>query len=240
MKPTAFITGASRGIGKATAEVFASHGYNLYLTCRNSYTDLMKYKAYLEQTYAVKCCVFAGDVGNFCDVQTWFQEVERIDVLINNAGISYMGLLSDMSCEDWQKVIQTNLSSCFHTCKLAIPYMIKEKRGKILNVSSIWGNIGASTEVAYSASKGGVNAFTMALAKELAPSNIQVNAAAFGVIDTDMNRLHLTEEELCELASLIPADRLGTPMEAAQLLYQLAVSPSYLTGQIVTMDGGFC
>ncbi len=240
MKPTALITGASRGIGKAAAFVFAEHGYDLYLTCLHSYPKLEELKTLLEQSYGIQCHIFAGDMGNFSDVCTWFQEIDRVDVLINNAGISYMGLLSDMSCEDWQNVINTNLNSCFYTCKLAIPYMLKEKRGRIINVSSIWGNAGASMETAYSASKGGINAFTKALAKELAPSNIQVNAVAFGVIDTDMNRMALTSEELTDLIAQIPADRLGTPAEAAALIYQIAAAPAYLTGQVITMDGGFC
>lgn len=240
MKPTVLITGASRGIGKATAKIFAEHGFELYLTCKNSFDLLKEYQSFLETTYNTKCHIFKGDMGNFTDVQTWFQDVQQIDVLINNAGIPYMGLLSDMKIEDWQAVINTNLNSCFYTSKLAIPYMLHNKKGKIINVSSIWGEYGASMEVAYSASKGGINAFTKALAKELAPSNIQVNAAAFGVIDTDMNRKTLSLDDIEQLIEDIPADRLGSVEEAACLIYQIATSPAYLTGQIITMDGGFC
>lgn len=240
MKPTVLITGASRGIGKATAEIFAAHGYELYLTCRKSKEALFHVKENLERTYDVPCHAFVGDMGNFQCVTEWFAGISRVDVLINNAGISYMGLLSDMSYEEWHQVLNTNLSSCFYTCKLAIPYMLKENRGRIVNVSSIWGNVGASMEAAYSASKGGINALTKALAKELAPSHIQVNAAAFGMIDTDMNRLSLLPEELTDFTAQIPADRLGTAAEAASLIYMIATSPAYLTGQIITMDGGLC
>lgn len=240
MKSNVMITGASGGIGKATAEIFASRGCNLYLSCHKNIGTLREMKKRLEEEYGIQCRIFSGDAGVPSDVNEWFKEISQLDVLINNAGISYIGLLSEMSDSDWKKVIDTNLSSCFYTCKQAIPLMLKVKRGKILNVSSIWGNTGGSMEVAYSASKGGINAFTRALAKELAPSNIQVNAAAFGVIDTPMNRNDFTDDELTALAAEIPADRLGTPEEAAELLYQLAFSPAYLTGQIVTMDGGFC
>ena len=137
-----------------------------------------------------------------------------------------------------RRVIDTNLTSLFYTCRLAVPQMVRRKEGKIINVSSVWGNVGASMEVAYSASKGGVNSFTKALAKELAPSNIQVNGAAFGVIDTDMNAC-FSREELEALAEEIPAGRMGTAQEAGEIIRWLAGAPAYLTGQIITMDGGW-
>ena len=144
-----------------------------------------------------------------------------------------------MNPDDWHQVMHTNLDSCFYTSKLAIPYMLKNHSGKIINVSSVWGNVGASMEVAYSASKGAVNSFTKALAKELAPSNIQVNAIACGIIDTQMNG-HLSKEDLEALRDEIPADRIGTPAEVAQLILQTAQAPAYMTGQIITIDGGWC
>ncbi len=159
-------------------------------------------------------------------------------LLVNNAGISHIGLLHEMSPEQWQRLMDVNLNALFYTCRLAVPLMLKHHAGKIINISSVWGNAGASMEVAYSASKGGVNAFTRALARELAPSGIQVNAIACGVIDTDMNR-NLSEEEMEALRSEIPADRIGQPQEAAQLLLSLLNAPSYLTGQIITLDGGW-
>ena len=120
-----------------------------------------------------------------------------------------------------------------------MPSMVKRQSGRIINISSVWGNVGASCEVAYSASKGGVNSFTKALAKELAPSNIQVNAVACGVIDTDMNRKHLSDEDLAELSAEIPMDRLGRPQEVAELVLRLSEAPEYLTGQVITIDGGW-
>jgi 3-oxoacyl-[acyl-carrier protein] reductase len=143
-----------------------------------------------------------------------------------------------MSIKDWNSIISTNLTSVFNCCSLAIPDMVRQKSGKIINISSVWGNVGASCEVAYSASKGGMNAFTKALAKELAPSNIQVNAIACGAIDTEMNRI-LTAEELLQLTDEIPAGRLGRAEEVADLVYQLAQNNNYLTGQIIGLDGGW-
>jgi len=238
MKKTVLITGASRGIGRATAEAFAKDGYEIYLTCLNSKDVLNNFKIYLEKQYQVRCHAFCGDVGNYDTVASLFTEIDTLDVLVNNAGISHTGLFTDMTPDGWDKLIRTNLTSCFNTCKHAIPLMLREKKGKIINISSIWGKQGASMEVAYSASKGGVNAFTKALAKELAPSNIQVNAVAFGAIDTDMMKEY-SDEDIRLICDEIPADRLGTPEEAAKLILGIAKSPDYLTGQIITMDGGW-
>ena len=174
----------------------------------------------------------------FKAMQDMFREIPYLDVLVNNAGISYIGLLTDMTYEEWQQVLRTNLDSCFLTSRNALPGMIHRKKGKIINISSVWGNVGASMEVAYSASKGGVNSFTKALAKELGPSNIQVNAIACGVIDTDMNKC-FSEEERQELIAEIPADRMGKTQEVAQLVVQLCTGNEYLTGQIITLDGGW-
>ena len=167
-----------------------------------------------------------------------FDDIPCLDVLVNNAGISYIGLLTDMSYEAWRKVIDTNLNACFLTCRCAVPEMVRRHHGKIINISSVWGNVGASMEVAYSASKGGLNAFTRALAKELGPSNIQVNAIACGVIDTDMNRC-FDEAEMEALIQEIPADRMGHADEVAELVKMLCMGNEYLTGQIITLDGGW-
>ena len=237
-RKTALITGASRGIGRAIAQAFAAAGYDLFLTCLHSQEALCRLCQELTANFGIRAVPFCGDVGNFADVQTLFSKIRRLDVLVNNAGISHIGLLSDMTPEEWRRVMATNLDGCFYTCKLAVPLMVHEKRGKILNISSIWGNAGASMETAYSASKGAVNSLTRALAKELAPSNIQVNAIACGVIDTEMNRC-FSEEEMQALIEEIPADRLGTPEEVAALTLQLTRSPAYLTGQVITLDGGF-
>lgn len=238
MSKKVLITGASRGIGKATAQLFARHGYELYLTCHKNLSLLESLQQELENDYSTICHTFCGDMGDYDTVCTLFKEIPSLDILINNAGISLTGLLTDLTPADWDRVLKTNLTSCFNTCHLAVPMMVHQKSGKIINVSSIWGQQGASMEVAYSATKGGINAFTKALAKELAPSSIQVNAAAFGAMDTDMMKEY-SVEDLALICEEIPADRLGTPGEAAQLIYDLAHAPAYLTGQIITMDGGW-
>jgi len=238
MKRTAFITGASRGIGKAIATELAAHDYDLYLVCRNSGEQLYRLKIELERKFLVNVTCFVGDVASYDFLRQCFEEIDHLDVLVNNAGISYIGLISEMTVKDWDDIINTNLSSAFYTSKCAIPGMVHEKSGKIINISSVWGNVGASMEVAYSASKGGLNAFTRALAKELAPSNIQVNAIACGVIDTDMNKC-FSMEDIEILKGEIPADRMGTIDEVARLVMQIINSPSYLTGQVITLDGGW-
>ena len=238
MPSKALITGASRGIGKAAATLFAKEGFELYLTCLHSYDTLENLRKTLETDTCIPCHIFRCDMSDESSVAALFSKISDLDVLVNNAGISYTGLFTDMKLSEWEFVLRTNLTSCFLTCRYAVPLMLKKKKGKIINVSSIWGSQGASMEVAYSASKGGLNAFTKALAKELAPSNIQVNAAAFGAIATDMMKAY-SEEDLALIREEIPADRLGTPEEAADLILQLARSPEYLTGQILTMDGGW-
>lgn len=238
MKKTALVTGASRGIGKAIAIALAKDGYNLIVTCIHSTEALLKLKKELEEQYPIECHAFIGDIGNADFVKEVFSHIETLDVLVNNAGVSYIGLLQDMSCDEWHSVMHTNLDAVFYTSKLAIPLMLSNKKGTIINISSIWGNNGASMEVAYSASKGGINSFTKALAKELAPSGISVNAIACGVIDTDMNRCFSADERQ-DIINDIPCDRMGQPEEIATVVIQLINSPTYLTGQIITVDGGY-
>ncbi|MBE5950880.1 MAG: SDR family oxidoreductase [Lachnospiraceae bacterium] len=235
------ITGASRGIGRAIALTFANHGYDVIINCSKSAEALAGLEAEIK-AFGVRCLACIGDVGNPEFVESMFhsirQEFGRLDILVNNAGISYVGLLTDMTPADWKRVIDTNLSSVFYCCSNAIPLMLSKKQGCILNISSMWGTCGASCEVAYSASKGGMDAFTRALAKELAPSGICVNAIACGVIDTEMNRC-FSEEERSALAEEIPAGRFGTPEEVAAFALRLAESPAYLTGQVIRLDGGY-
>ncbi len=235
---TVLITGASRGIGAAIAKTFAKNGYHTIITASKSETELMTVKAEIESTYHTACTALLCDMGNFEEVTKLFSQIPAPDVLINNAGISYFGLLSDMTPGEWHQLMHSNLDSCFYTCKLAIPHMVQKQSGRILNISSVWGQCGASLEVAYSAAKGGMNTFTKALAKELAPSNIQVNAIAPGIIDTQMNK-HISDEDLGALTEEIPADRLGTPEEVAALAWQIVNAPTYMTGQIITIDGGW-
>jgi len=235
------ITGASRGIGKACALIFAKAGYQVFLNCRKSLEEIESVQSEILLHHG-RCHILMGDVGKPDEVKQLFTQIEGIcqgiDVLINNAGISYVGLLSQMEEEHWDKIIATNLSSAFYCSKAAIPYMIRQQRGKIINISSIWGSVGASCEVAYSTSKAGLNGFTKALAKELAPSNIQVNAISCGVIDTQMNH-GFSREELDLLMENIPASRFGQASEVATLALNLATHHPYLTGQIIGLDGGF-
>lgn len=239
MNRKVMITGASRGIGKATTEIFAAHGYDLILIARD-----------IERLNMVKnslCChnvsvtTISCDVSDPSSIDNLFAHLaaEKLlpDILVNNAGISYIGLIQDMSYEAWQKVINTNLSSMFYMSRQVVPHMLSNGGGKIINISSMWGNVGASCEVAYSASKGGVNAFTRALAKELAPSNIQVNAIAFGCVDTEMNAF-LNEKDRQNLIDEIPAGKFCSAESAAEIVYSVATMNDYVTGQIITADGG--
>lgn len=238
MNTFALVTGASRGIGKCIAECLAKEGYHLILTCHKSLEQLQNFAAYLENKYGITCIAKQCDMKNAEEVRLLFEGIPSLDILINNAGISYVGLLQDMTPEEWNDVMSTNLSSAFYTSKYAIPLMLQKGTGHIINISSVWGNVGASTETAYSASKGGLNAFTKALAKELAPSGIRVNAIACGLIDTEMNA-HLSEDDLVVLTEEIPVGRMGTPEEVGTTIISLLHMPSYLTGQIITLDGGW-
>lgn len=235
---TALVTGASRGIGRAIANALANSGYDLFLICEKKIDSLNEYCQQLMKQYPIKATAFRADVSDYNAMEKIFSEIDSLDVLINNAGISYVGLLSEMKPDDWLRIMDVNLNSVFYTSKLAVPLMLKEHSGHIINISSVWGNIGASMEVAYSATKGGVNSFTKALAKELAPSNISVNAIACGFVDTDMNK-HLSEEELEMVKNEIPADRFATPDDIASSVMSLLNTSSYLTGQIITIDGGW-
>ena len=241
MKQTVVITGASRGIGKETALRFAKEHWNVVINSSKSIEALNEVKDEI-LSYGADCLAMAGDVRDSGFVHELIaRSLERfsgIDVLVNNAGISYVGLLSDMSVEEWNRILNTNLSSVFYGCKEVIPSMVSQKSGKIINVSSVWGEVGASCEVAYSATKGGIISLTKALAKELAPSNIQVNAVSFGAIDTSMNAC-FSKEELEELANEIPAGRLGSSEEAGDFIYQIATMNSYVTGQVFRMDGAW-
>lgn len=235
---SALVTGASRGIGRAIAQALAKEGYRLYLTCHRSEKELTELSYQLSETCGVVCTPIVADMGDIHAVNEVFSQINDLTLLVNNAGVSHIGLLHEMTAEEWQSLMDVNLNALFYTCRLAIPMMLKRHEGKIINISSVWGNVGASMEVAYAASKGGVNAFTKALAKELAPSNIQVNAISCGVIDTDMNRC-FSEEEMSALRAEIPADRIGQPSEVAELLLSIVNAPSYLTGQIITLDGSW-
>lgn len=238
---TVLVTGSSRGIGKAIALKFAAEGYNVIINCIKNESKLSTVQQEIESLGA-SCVSFVGDMGVYESAQALFtiakEKFGNIDIVINNAGISYVGLFQDTTPEMWDKMLRTNLSSVYNTCHLAVPDMLDNKEGKIVNISSVWGVTGASCEVMYSATKGAINAFTKALAKELAPSNIQVNTIALGAIDTEMNYF-LTDEELMSLTDEIPTGRLGTAEEVADLVYNVATKHSYLTGQTIIFDGGW-
>ncbi len=241
MLRTILITGASSGIGAATAIAFAKPNNRLILVSRKNREGLKKIEDEARKMGAEILSILA-DVSDYEDCKSVVQQgVERfgtIDLLVNDAGISHIGLFQDMTPDEWQRVMNVNIGSVMNLCHLVIPSMVHRHHGRIINISSVWGNVGASCEAVYSASKGAINSFTKALAKELAPSNIQVNAIAFGAIETPMNAW-LSKEEAEALADEIPAGREGTKEEAAQMICMVADAPDYLTGQILTMDGGW-
>ena len=242
MNKTVLITGSGRGIGKAIAIKFAKEGYKIAINSNKSKNELEETKEEL-LSYNIPVFSLQGDVGSYDFCKNFVSESKAkfgsVDILINNAGISHIGLFSEMTPDEWNNIINTNLTSVYNLSSLVIPDMVRNKSGKILNISSVWGNVGASMEVAYSASKGGMNSLTKALAKELAPSNIQVNAIACGAIDTEMNSF-LATEELTSLIDEIPASRLGKPEEVAELAFNLCTGNDYLTGQVIGLDGGWC
>lgn len=244
MKPTVMITGSSRGIGSATARVFAKADYNLILTCHTATYELEQLALELTSNYDISVLTYTLDLSSPEAIFDLFQQLSHvspsvtIDVLINNAGISHIGLFTQLSTTEILQILNTNLTSAMLCSQAVLPSMIKQQTGRIINISSVWGCAGASMEVAYSTSKAGLNGFTRALAKEVAPSNIQVNALACGMIDTSMNDCFTTEEQNLIIEE-IPANRMGTPIEVATYLLQLANSPLYLTGQVIGFDGGW-
>ena len=187
-KPVVLVTGSSRGIGRAIALQFAKNHYHVILNCSTSLEQLENVKKEILALPDGSCTCCRCDVSDSSQVTAMFEEISatcgQIDVLINNAGISHIGLFTDMTDDLWNRIIQTNLSSVFYCSRATLPSMISRKKGKIINISSMWGTVGASCEVAYSAAKSGIHGLTRALAKELAPSNIQVNTIACGAIET--------------------------------------------------------
>lgn len=242
IKKNVLITGASRGIGRSTALLFADKGFHVFLNCHKSIEELQKVQQKIEQNHPNCSTIVTGNVGNPEDVRSIFREIyshcDSLDVLVNNAGVAHIGLLMDLTDEEWRRIIDTNLSSVFYCCREAVPKMVSKKSGRIINISSMWGTVGASCEAAYSASKSGIHGLTHALAKELAPSGIPVNAIACGVIDTVMNA-QLDKAERQELAEEIPAGRFCSPEEIAEVIWQTANTPVYMTGQIIGVDGGY-
>ncbi|HBG5345210.1 TPA: SDR family oxidoreductase [Clostridioides difficile] len=239
---TVLITGGSRGIGKAMSKAFAKEGYNVLINFNKSENEAKELYAILnEKNFSVK--LFKADVSNREDVENMVdycvKEFGGLDVLVNNAGISQDKLFTDITDEDWDNMININLKGSFYCSQVALKYMVSEKKGNIINISSIWGISGASCEVHYSITKAGIIGMTKALAKEVGPSNIRVNSIAPGVINTDMLSGY-NEEDINALVEETPLMRIGTPEDIANCAIFLASDKSnFITGQVISPNGGF-
>lgn len=229
------ITGGTGAIGAAIAEEFARTDDVIFTYNKNE-------EQARRLAEKLRCSCKQADVSDINSAETAVQSVlrefSRIDILVNNAGISLIKPFLDTSYEEWQRMINVDLNGVFNVTKAAVPSMVSRKSGAVVNMSSVWGVHGASCETAYSAAKAGVIGFTKALAKELGPSGITVNAIAPGVIDSPMNSSHLSSEELSQLAEETPLCRLGKPSEVA-LAVRALVENRFITGQVLGVDGGF-
>lgn len=240
--PTAFISGASRGIGRAAALKLASLGYDLALNYHTNYEAAQNVQ-HEAQKYGVKVLLLAGDIADENNVREMFRKIGETfggaDVVVNNASFAEQLMFQDITYEKWRRMFAVTVDGAFFTVQNALPHMLHEKRGRIINISSMWGEVGASCEVHYSAAKGALIAMTKALAKELGPSGITVNCITPGVIDTDMNA-HLSAEDLAELCEETPLGRLGSPDDIAETVAFLASAEAgFITGQIIGVNGGF-
>lgn len=240
-KKTALVTGGTRGIGKAIALELAETGYNIILNYRTANEELNNLKKEIEDKN-VNCYLVYGDISKFEDCEniakTAIEECGKIDVLVNNAGITRDGLIMRMKKEDFDSVIDTNLVGTFNMTRNVIPYMVKQKNGRVINLSSVVGITGNAGQTNYSASKAGVIGFTKSLAKELASRNILVNAIAPGFIETDMTNV-LSDSVKESILNQIPLKRMGEAKEVAKLVKFLVSEDSkYITGQVINVDGG--
>lgn len=235
MNRIVIVTGGSRGIGEAICREFINNGDKVILNYKNSFEKALKIKEELgENLYLIK-----ADVGNMEEVRVMAEfcigKFGRVDILVNNAGISQIKPFADITEEDWDNMININLKGVYNCTKSVIDSMIHQKSGKIINISSIWGETGASCEVHYSAAKAGVIGFTKALAKELALSNIQVNCITPGIIDTDMN----SQFDMEELKTEVPCEKIGTAKDVAKaVMFLVSNEADYITGQILGVNGG--
>lgn len=215
------ITGGATGIGKAAALLFKEKGYDVYITYHKTLPDF-------DGVTKIKC-----DLSNICDIENLFNTVCDIDVLVNNAGVSLIKMINDTTAADYENLMNVNARAVYFCCKYAAGQMLKKHSGAIINVSSMWGEIGASCETLYSMSKAGIIGLTKALAKELAPSGITVNCVSPGIIDTRMNEMF----DKKDLADEVPLERLGTAEEVAEAILFLSEN-SYITGQDLSVSGG--
>ena len=242
MNKVALITGASKGIGAATAIMFAQNGYDVIINyCSSAESAILLEKSLKENGFSALS--YMADVSKSNDVKRMVNDVieqyGKIDVLINNAGIAQQKLFTDITDEDWERMVSINLTGTFNCCRAVIPLMVSRKSGSIINTSSIWGMTGASCEVHYSAVKAGIIGMTKALAKELGPSGIRVNCVAPGVINTRMNA-NLSVSDLEGLADETPLGRLGTTNEVASTsLFLASNAAEFITGQVISPNGGF-
>lgn len=237
----ALITGGSRGIGAATARLFARRGWGVAVGCSQSGIQAQHLTEELAKL-GVPTLAVQADVADPEQVRRMVDNVlekfSQLDILVCSAGISHVGLVSQIGEDQWRHLFAVNVDGVHYCCRAVLPYMLERKSGSIVTVSSMWGQVGASCEAAYSATKGAVIAYTKALAKELGPSNIRVNCVAPGVINTEMNA-HLSTDDLAALAEETPLGRIGTPEEAAAAIAFLASDEaSFITGQVIAPNGG--
>lgn len=234
---TVFITGGSRGIGRAMVELFSTNGYSVAFTYKNSETQA---KSLAESTGALAICAdsaFESDVLRAVNIA--MESLGHIDCLINNAGVSSFSLFTDISLDEWNKHLAVNLTGAFLYSKAVIPSMVSRKLGRIINITSMWGITGSSCEVHYSTAKAGLIGMTKALAKELGPSGITVNAIAPGLIDTDMNG-SLSDSDIRSIEEETPLMRIGNPMEVAKAaLFLAGDGASFITGEVMNVSGGY-
>ena len=224
------VTGGSRGIGRSIVEAFAENGCKVFFLYEKN-DDAADEVARATKATAIKC-----DISDPAAVSALSYE---FDIVVNNAAVSKIGLFTDMSDDEWSHILGVNLSGAFYVARRAVKQMISQGYGRIINIGSMWGKTGASCEVAYSATKGAIRSFTMALAKELGPSNITVNCIEPGVIDTEMNA-SIGEETLAQLAEETPLCRIGKPEDVANaVLFLASDGASFITGQIIGVDGGY-
>ena len=237
---TVIVTGGAKGIGRAISYEFAKSGYNVIINYKTSVKEAENIKEELTKK-GQNVEIYKADLTKKEEVEAMIKFVEekykKIDVLVNNAGISQIKPFADIKEEDWDNIVNNNLKTVYLTTKAVIDNMIHNKNGSIINISSIWGITGGACEVHYSATKAGIIGMTEALAKEMGPSNIRVNAVAPGIIDTDMNK-NLNESEINQIKNEIPLEKIGKPEDVAKVVKWLAES-EYVTGEVIRVDGGW-